>query len=171
MLLRGGCSYENNAGLFPFYRSSIGFDRIFNLLENAGQQQNSDNWPPYDITKLGEDSYRIAMAVAGFAENELSVTHEPNLLIVSGARSDHEEPEYLHHGLALRPFTRRFELADYVNVEAARLENGLLIIDLRKELPEAMKPRRIAIRTETGKRRASKQLEGNASHRNINLSE
>ncbi|THK39149.1 Hsp20 family protein [Ensifer sp. MPMI2T] len=141
----------------PFYRSSIGFDRIFDLLENASL--NADNWPPYNIVKLGEDAYRIVIAAAGFAEDELTVTHESNMLVVTGAKSEDEEVEYLHHGLALRPFARRFELADHVTVEGAKLENGLLVIDLKKEVPEEMKPRRIAIKTETTKP-APKQIEG-----------
>ncbi|WP_265520084.1 Hsp20 family protein [Nitratireductor luteus] len=147
----------------PFYRSSVGFDRIFNLLENAAHPQNSDNWPPYDIAKIGEDSYRVAIAVAGFSEDELTITHEPNMLVVNGAKSDNEEVQYLHHGLALRPFGLRFELADHVIVEGAKLENGLLVIDLKKELPEEMKPRRIAINAEQSKKAAPKRIEGNVA--------
>lgn len=147
----------------PFYRSSVGFDRIFNLLEKAASPQNGDNWPPYDIAKIGEDAYRIVIAVAGFAEDELSITHERNLLIVNGAKSENEEVQYLHHGLALRPFARRFELADHVSVTGAALENGLLVIDLKREIPEEMKPRRIAIKGETGKKPTSKHIEGDVA--------
>jgi molecular chaperone IbpA len=154
---------RTNLDFSPFYRSSIGFDRIFNLLENASLPQNGDNWPPYDIAKIGEDSYRIVIAVAGFGEGELSITHEPNMLVVSGAKSENEEVQYLHHGLALRPFTRRFELADYVSVAGARLENGLLVIDLKKEIPEEMKPRRIAINADPSKKPASKHIEGDVA--------
>jgi molecular chaperone IbpA len=154
---------RTNLDFSPFYRSSIGFDRIFNLLENASLHQNGDNWPPYDIAKIGEDSYRIVIAVAGFGEGELSITHEPNMLVVSGAESENEEVQYLHHGLALRPFTRRFELADYVSVVGARLENGLLFIDLKKEIPEEMKPRRIAINADPAKKPASKHIEGDVA--------
>lgn len=136
----------------PFYRSSIGFDRIFNLLENANLPQNADNWPPYDITKLGDDSYRIVIAVAGFEADELTISHEPNLLVIDGAKSEVEEVQYLHHGLALRPFARRFELADHVSVTGARLQNGLLVIDLKKEVPEEMKPRRISITADPAKK-------------------
>ena len=136
---------RSNLDFSPFYRSSIGFDRIFNLLENAAPPQNADSWPPYDIAKLGDDTYRIMLAVAGFAEDELSITHEPNLLVIDGVKTENEEVQYLHHGLALRSFTRRFELADHVSVTDAKLENGLLIIDLKKEIPEEMKPRRITI--------------------------
>ena len=148
----------------PFYRSSIGFDRIFDLLENAGQPQNGDSWPPYDIAKLGEDAYRIAVAVAGFGQDELTITQERNLLIVSGNKQQAEDLQYLHHGLALRPFTRRFELADHVIVTAAKLENGLLVIDLKREVPEEMKPRRIAISADAGKKApGSKRIEGDVA--------
>ncbi|MEK1891406.1 MAG: Hsp20 family protein [Phyllobacterium sp.] len=136
---------RSNFDFSPFYRSSVGFDRIFDLLENSAQPQGSDRWPPYDIVKLGEDRYRIVIAVAGFAQDDLAITHEPNMLVVKGDKSGDEEFQYLHHGLALRPFTHRFELADHVSVTDARLDNGLLIVELKKEIPEEMKPRRIEI--------------------------
>lgn len=101
----------------------------------TASSQNRDNWPPYDIAKIGEDAYRIVIAVAGFGEDELSITHEPNLLVVNGAKADNEEIQYLHHGLALGPFARRFELADHVSVTEAKLENGLLVIDLKRRFP------------------------------------
>lgn len=147
----------------PFYRSSIGFDRIFDLLEKSSVPQNGDNWPPYDIAKLTDDAYRIVIAVAGFGEDELTITHEPNMLMVNGAKAGNEEIQYLHHGLALRPFARRFELADHVSVTSAKLENGLLIIDLKKEIPEEMKPRRIAINADAGKKSTQKGIEGNVA--------
>jgi molecular chaperone IbpA len=99
------------------------------------------------------------LAVAGFGEADLTVTHEPNLLVINGTRPGDEEMQYLHHGLALRPFARRFELADHMSVVGAKLENGLLVIDLKKEIPEEMKPRQIAIDAGEGKKRASKQIE------------
>ncbi|MBZ9653532.1 Hsp20 family protein [Phyllobacterium lublinensis] len=136
---------RSNVDFSPFYRSSVGFDRIFNLLENSAQPQGSDKWPPYDIVKVGEDKYRIIIAVAGFGQDDLSITHEPNMLVVKGDKSGDEELQYLHHGLALRPFVHRFELADHVTVMDAHLDNGLLVIELKKEIPEEMKPRRIAI--------------------------
>jgi len=129
----------------PFYRSTVGFDRIFDLLDNATRVSTIDNFPPYDIAKTGEDAYRIAMAVAGFREDELSLTAEPNLLVVTGEKSADSNREYLHRGIANRAFTRRFELADHVKVTGAKLESGLLIVELQREIPEAMKPRRIAI--------------------------
>ena len=132
----------------PFYRSSIGFDRVFNLLENANRLQSIESWPPYDIVRVDENSYRIVMAVAGFAETDLDITYEPNLLIITGEHKEGDDSQYLHRGLASRPFVRRFELADHVKVAGASLINGLLAIELMREVPEAMKPRRIQIGTE-----------------------
>ena len=129
----------------PLYRSSIGFDRVFELLENASRTTTIDNWPPYDIARTGEDDYRITMAVAGFNRDELSMTQERNMLVVSGQKSGEDTGEYLHRGIAGRTFQRRFQLADHVRVTGARLENGLLTIDLKREIPEEMKPRRIEI--------------------------
>lgn len=127
----------------PLYRSSIGFDRVVNLLKNAPQA--FDNWPPYDIERRGENAYRVTIAVTGFSEDELDISHEPNLLVVTGQRKEPEEVEYLHRGLAARPFARRFELADHMKVAGASLRNGLLTIDLVREVPEEVKPRRITI--------------------------
>jgi len=129
----------------PFYRSSIGFDRVFDLLENANRLTSIDNWPPYDIARTGDDAYRISMAVAGFAQSDLSITQQQNMLVVAGQKSAEDNGEYLHRGIARRDFERRFELADHVKVAGAALENGLLTIDLKREVPEAMKPRRIEI--------------------------
>ena len=129
----------------PLFRSSVGFDRLVNALEAASRVESIDNWPPYDIAKTGEDDYRITMAVAGFSEDELSVTQEQNMLLVAGKKSADENTQYLHRGIAGRSFQRRFQLADHVRVEGATLVNGLLTIDLRREIPEEMKPRRIAI--------------------------
>jgi molecular chaperone IbpA len=129
----------------PFYRSSVGFDRVFDLLENATRVQAIDNWPPYDIAKTGDDTYRITMAVAGFAQDELEISAQPNLLVVTAEKSNDANGEYLHRGIATRSFTRRFELADHVKVTGATLVNGLLTIELQREVPEALKPRRIAI--------------------------
>lgn len=130
----------------PYYRSSIGFDRLFSLLENASRAaQSGDNWPRYDIVRTSEDGYCITMAVAGFSRDELSLSYEPNLLVVRGNKADKDNVEYLHRGLATHSFVRKFELADYVEVVGAALEDGLLTIDLKRELPEAMKPRPIPI--------------------------
>lgn len=129
----------------PLYRSSVGFDRVFDLLDNASRVASVDNWPPYDIAKMGDDDYRITMAVAGFAQDELTVTQEGNNLLVGGSKTSDDSGDYLHRGIAGRTFQRRFELADHVKVAAASLTNGLLTIDLKREIPEEMKPRRIEI--------------------------
>ncbi|CAD7034639.1 molecular chaperone Hsp20 [Pseudorhizobium endolithicum] len=129
----------------PLFRSSIGFDRVFNLLNNAQRLQAVDLWPPYDILKLGDNQYEITMAVAGFAQSDLDVTQERNVLIVKGGKAEKKEGEYLHRGIGGQSFERRFELADHVHVETATLSDGLLRIVLKQEIPEAMKPRRIQI--------------------------
>ncbi|HEV2540526.1 MAG TPA: Hsp20 family protein [Frateuria sp.] len=132
--------------LAPLHRSSIGFDRIFDMLENAARAQAVDNWPPYDTVKLSEDRYRITMAVAGFRREDLDISVQPNLLVVTGERKTGEQDgDYLYRGIASRAFSRRFELADHVKVTGAHLADGLLTIELEREIPEAMRPRRIAI--------------------------
>jgi len=136
---------RNELDFAPLYRSSIGFDRVFNLLNNAQRLQAIDAWPPYDIVKTSEDDYRIQMAVAGFAEGDLDIAQERNVLVVKGHKSEEKDGEYLHRGIAGRAFERRFELADHVRVENASLTNGILVIALKREVPEAMKPRKIAI--------------------------
>lgn len=142
----------------PLYRSSIGFDRVFDLLENASRTPSVDNWPPYDIARTGEDAYRITMAVAGFDESELSIEAREHALTVKGEKKDDaaEDSQYLYRGIAKRAFERRFQLADHVEVRAASLKNGLLHIDLLREIPEAAKPRRIEI---TAVQRDAKQIE------------
>ncbi|WP_129780560.1 Hsp20 family protein [Peristeroidobacter soli] len=132
----------------PLFRSTVGFDRIFDLLDNAQRVSTIDNWPPYDIVKTGEDQYRVTLAVAGFGESELNITQDRNLLLVSGEKAAAEDSQYLHRGIAGRSFQRRFELADHVRVAGANLANGLLTIDLKREIPEAMKPRRIDIKAD-----------------------
>jgi len=153
-----------NVDFSPFYRSSVGFDRLFNLLENANRLHAIDSWPPYDIEKAGEDSYRITMAVAGFGEDELEITQQPNLLLVKGAKSERDNGgEVLHRGIAGRAFERRFELADFVKVNGASLRNGLLSIELVREVPEAMKPRRIEVTSASLADTQPKQLEQKAA--------
>lgn len=149
---------RTNFDFAPFYRSSVGFDRVFDLLENANRGQAADNWPPYDIAKTGDDSYRIAMAVAGFSQDELSISTQPNLLVVTGEKTAEASGEYLHRGIANRSFARRFELADHVKVAGANLVNGLLTIDLQREIPEEMRPRRIEIRS-TDAQSAPRQID------------
>ena len=129
----------------PFYRSSVGFDRLFRLLDEA-QNLEPQSYPPYNIERLGENAYRITMAVAGFGESELAIEAKGNTLTVTGKKGEKpESAEFLHQGIAARGFERRFQLADYVEVKGAELANGLLHISLVREVPEAMKPRQIAI--------------------------
>jgi len=128
----------------PLSRSSIGFDRMFDLLNSRGWEEQ-DDYPPYDIIRTGEETYRIALAVAGFSEDEISITAQQNMLTVSGQKQDTAEQEFLHRGIAARPFEHKFSLEDHVEVEGASYENGLLQIDLVRRVPEVMKPRRISI--------------------------
>jgi molecular chaperone IbpA len=121
------------------------FDRLIDLLENSLQGMPGSNYPPYNIEKTGEDSYRVTLAVAGFVPEDLSITTQANKLTVTGRKADAENVEYLYQGIAGRSFQREFSLADYVKVNGANLDKGLLTIDLMREVPDAMKPRRIAI--------------------------
>jgi molecular chaperone IbpA len=149
---------RTNLNFSPLFRSTIGFDRVFDLLENASRTQSFESWPPYDIARTSEDSYRITMAVAGFSDAELSITHQPNLLVVAGSKAE-EEGDYLHRGIPGSSFERRFELADHVKVAEANLRSGLLTIMLMREVPEEMKPRKIAIKAGDGAGE-SKRIEG-----------
>jgi molecular chaperone IbpA len=146
----------------PLHRSSIGFERIFGLLE-AAQAQPSDNWPPFDTMKLSEDSYQITMAVAGFKRDEIDISVQENLLVIKGERKGDVDGEYLHRGIAYRPFIRRFELAEHVQVSDAQLADGLLSISLKREVPEAMRPRRIEISTDDSVRAKVRQIEQQAA--------
>jgi molecular chaperone IbpA len=128
----------------PLWRSTIGFDRLFDLVETA-QRAGEDTYPPYNIERLADDRYQIALAVAGFAPDEISVTAEQNVVTIEGGKSDKAEREYIYRGISARPFKRQFNLADYVQVKSAAFDNGLLKIELVREVPEAMKPRRIPI--------------------------
>lgn len=136
----------------PFYRSSVGFDRLFRLLDEAQNVENQ-SYPPYNIERLGENAYRITMAVAGFSGDELAIEAKGNSLTVTGKKAEKQDnaSEYLHQGIAARGFERRFQLADYVEVKGAELAHGLLHISLVREVPEAMKPRQIAIQTGAAK--------------------
>ena len=128
----------------PLWRSTIGFDRLFDLLDET-QRATDDNYPPYNIERLGEDRYQISLALAGFRPDEIAITAEQNVLTVEGRKAAQDQHEYLYQGISARPFKRLFNLADYVQVKGASFENGLLRIELIREIPEAMKPRRIAI--------------------------
>jgi molecular chaperone IbpA len=144
----------------PLWRSTIGFDRLFDLAETA-QRAGEDSYPPYNIERLGDDRYQISLAVAGFSLDEIAVTAEHNVLTIEGNKADKSDREYLYRGISARPFKRQFSLADYVQVKSAAFDNGLLKIELCREIPEAMKPRRIAINGGTGSN--VHQLEGKAA--------
>ena len=152
-----------NFDFSPLFRSSIGFDHMVSLLDSARRiDQGGNSYPPYNIERTGEDAYRISMAVAGFNQSELNVETKENMLTINGVKSKEDTKSYLYHGIAERNFERRFQLADHVNVTNAKLENGLLHVDLVREIPEAMKPRRIAINAVSANN-AQKQLEAKAA--------
>ena len=132
----------------PYRRSTVGFDRLFDMLENSSLGQGQENYPPFDLIKLGDNDFRIELAVAGFKPDELDITAQENVLIVSGRKKDESEEQasnYIYRGIATRSFERRFALADHIQVRGADLKDGLLAIDLVREIPEAMKPRKINI--------------------------
>lgn len=136
----------NRIDFTPYRRTMVGFDRLFDMIENQNRPNAGDKYPPFNIERRGEDAYRITLAVAGFKPGDIDITAQANLLIVKGNKpEDNLEGEYLHVGIAQRGFERRFELADYVRVDGADLADGLLVIDLVREIPEAMKPKKIAI--------------------------
>ena len=136
---------RNTIDFSPLYHSAIGFDRMANLLDSVARD-TKPSYPPYNIEQVDENEYRITMAVAGFTEDQLEITSEQNTLLISGRQQDDsEDRNYLHRGIAARNFERKFQLAEHVKVVTARLENGLLHVNLVREVPEAMKPRKIAI--------------------------
>ena len=133
--------------LTPIWRSTVGFDRLVDLIDDSLRLAGEDNYPPYNIARTGEDNYRISLALAGFKPEEITVTAEQNMLTVEGRKAEKDDREYLYQGISGRPFRRQFNLADYVEVKGASFEDGLLQVDLVRELPEAMKPRRIAVKS------------------------
>jgi molecular chaperone IbpA len=148
----------------PLLRATVGFDRMMDLLDGLPRvEETAQSYPPYNIERTGEDAYRITMAVAGFAEDELSVSLREGALVIEGkkAKAAEQEPKFLHRGIATRNFQRNFRLADHIKVTGAGLVNGLLHVDLARELPEAMKPRSIAI--ETVRPANAKVIEGEAA--------
>jgi molecular chaperone IbpA len=145
----------------PLWRSTIGFDRFFDLVDAAQRAGSEDHYPPYNIERLGDDSYQISLAVAGFGPDDIAVTAEQNVLTIEGQKPDKEQREYLYHGISARHFKRQFNLADYVQVKNASFENGLLRIELAREIPEAMKPRQIPINGTSPSN--VQQLEGKAA--------
>jgi molecular chaperone IbpA len=136
-----------NLNLDPFWRSSVGFDRILDLMDESLRFQPENSYPPYNILRTGENSYRVSLAVAGFKPDQISVTVQQNTLVITGRENQKTEHDYMHRGIAARDFERRFSLADFVEVKEATFEDGLLQIDLVREVPEAMKPKRIEIRS------------------------
>ncbi len=150
--------------LTPLYKTTVGFDRFARLLDTINSiESGSNGYPPYNIERTGENEYRITMAVAGFGEEDLNIEVKENALTVTGEKSqDKTEGQFLHQGIAGRSFERRFQLADFVEVAGAKLENGLLHIDLKRELPEAMKPRTIAISGAKGSKK-TKTIEQKAA--------
>lgn len=136
-----------NFDLSPLYRSAIGFDRLASMLDAASRNEQQPSYPPYNIELTGENAYRISMAVAGFSQDELEILSESGNLVIRGQKTEEQvERQYLYQGIAARNFERRFQLADHVRVESATIADGLLHVDLVREIPEAMKPRRIEIR-------------------------
>ena len=137
----------NRMDLTPFRRSTVGFDRVFDLMERQARNAGGDNYPPFNIEKRGDDEFRITLALAGFRPQDIDITAQQNLLTVTGRKQEEsaQQGEMLHVGIANRGFERRFELADHVRVSNANLADGLLVIDLLREVPEAMKPKKIAI--------------------------
>ena len=134
--------------LTPYRRSAIGFDRLFDMLEASARQAQTENYPPFNLERLADNHYRITLAVAGFTTGEIEIVAQQNLLLVKGKKEDQPASgAFLHLGIAARSFERRFELADFVRVEEARLADGLLTIDLIREVPEAMKPKTVEIKS------------------------
>ena len=139
----------NRFDFTPYRRTMVGFDRLFDLLENQSRMNSGDNYPPFNIERRGEDAYRITLAIAGFKPADIEITAQQNLLVVQGKKGDEPSAgQFLHVGIAQRGFERRFELADYVRVDDANLEDGILAIDLVREVPDAMKPKKIPVGTQ-----------------------
>ncbi|MGY6708824.1 MAG: Hsp20 family protein [Rhizobiaceae bacterium] len=145
----------------PLYRSTVGFDRLFTMLDSLSQPDNGQTYPPYNIERTGDDAYRITMAVAGFTENEISIEAHRNVLTIKAEKAEEQKTdgEFLYRGIASRSFERRFQLADHMEVKGAEMVNGLLHIDLKRNIPDEMKPRSIAINTRTG---GARQIEAKA---------
>lgn len=143
--------------LSPYRRSTVGFDRLFNLLETGNVADSAEGYPPFDIVRESDDSYRITLAVAGFHPDEIEIVAQQNQLSVSGNKADEKaDTQYIHRGIATRSFDRRFQLADFVEVRSANFQDGLLSISLQRVVPEAMKPRKIEIGQASS---GSKQIE------------
>ena len=148
----------------PLWRSTVGFDRLFNLLDESRRwTEDEPNYPPYNIERTDEDHYQISLALAGFAPDEVTITAEHNVLTVEGRKAEKTQHQYLYQGISARPFRRVFNLADYVQVKGATFDSGLLKIELVREVPEAMKPRRIAISSGSGQQDNARTIEHKAA--------
>lgn len=146
--------------LSPLYRTLVGFDRISHLMDQAMRNEHAGGYPPFNIEQAGDDAFRIELAVAGFKDDELTIDYRENMLIVAGRKPPVEEARrFLHRGIAERNFERKFGLADHVRVEGARLEHGMLTIELVRVLPESLRPRKISISTEAARAKPAKTVE------------
>jgi molecular chaperone IbpA len=145
----------------PLWRSTIGFDRLFDLVDAAQQAGTEDNYPPCNVERLGDDRYQISLAVAGFSPDDIAITAERSVLTVEGRKAEAQQSEFLYRGISARPFKRQFSLADYVEVKGATFDNGLLKIELMREVPEKLKPRRISIAGSSASN--IRQIDGNAA--------
>ena len=151
----------------PFRRSSVGFDRLFDMIENNSLGQAQENYPPFDLIKKGENDYCIELAVAGFTPDEIDITAQQNVLLVSGRKAEEsgeKGSDYIYRGIANRSFERRFALADHIQVRGADLKDGLLSIELKREIPEAMKPRKIDIGGSSKKLSSGETVDAEAEH-------
>jgi len=156
---------RTNLDLTPFRRATVGFDRLFDLLESDSWLPG-ENYPPFDLEQEGDDHYRITLAVAGFSPDEIDVTAQQNLLIVSGRKGEQEDKTYIHRGIAARSFERRFVLGDYVQVKGADMKDGLLTIELEREIPEEMKPKKIEIGSGSGSRARLTDQQSSSANQN-----
>ncbi len=152
---------RTNLDFSPFMRSTVGFDRLFDLLEDTSRLTTASSWPAYNIGRTDEDAYRISLAVPGFSMGDLEITHQPNLLVITGKKTE-DESELLHRGIPSGNVTQKVELIDYVDVVDARMADGLLTIELKREVPETMKPRRIQLGPANSDN-ATRQIESKAA--------
>jgi molecular chaperone IbpA len=149
-----------NLDLTPLWRSTVGFDRLLNLLDETSHWTAEENYPPYNIERTGEDQYRISLALAGFTPDEITITAEQNTVTVEGRKKEEGDRQYLYQGIRAQPFRRVFNLADFVQVTGASFEGGILMVELVREVPEAMKPRRIAIQSVAAGNDNQKKISG-----------
>jgi molecular chaperone IbpA len=155
---------RTNFDFTPFRRSTVGFDRLFEMLENGSSAAAAESYPPFDLEHDGQDRYRITLAVAGFGQDEIDITAQQNMLIISGRKQENDERSYVQRGIATRSFERRFALGDYVQVKGAELRDGLLRVELVREIPEEMKPRRIEIGGGSSQPQLGEQLADNENN-------